>query len=107
MLLDAGARVAADLRLVDARGLRIDESPLTGESHPAQKRAESTAIEDTVLADRTNLAFSGTLVTGGQGRGLVVATGMSTEVGRIVGLTRGARQSLSICTRPKPLAACP
>lgn len=91
VLLDAGARVAADLRLVEARNLRIDESPLTGESHPVDKQAESTATEQTVLAERTNLAFSGTLVTGGQGRGLVVATGMATEVGRIVGLTRGAK----------------
>lgn len=91
VLLDAGARVAADIRLVETRNLRVDESPLTGESHPAEKQAQSTAAEETVLAERTNLAFSGTLVTGGQGRGLVVATGMATEVGRIVGLTRGAK----------------
>lgn len=91
VLLDAGARVAADLRLVETRSLRVDESPLTGESQPVDKQIASPVTQEAALAERTNLAFAGTLVTGGQGRGLVVATGMATEVGRVVGLTRGAR----------------
>ena len=93
VLLEAGGRVPGDLRLVAAHGLRIDESPLTGESSPAEKQAGSVLPLETTLADRTNLAYSGTMVTSGQGRGLVVATGMATEVGRIVGLTRQTRSS--------------
>lgn len=91
VLLDAGARVPADLRLAESHGLRIDESPLTGESSPTEKHADAVLVPDTGLADRTNLAYSGTLVTGGQGRGVVIATGMATEVGRIAGLTRGTK----------------
>ncbi|OBS09142.1 cation-translocating P-type ATPase [Acidihalobacter prosperus] len=80
--LEAGDRVPADLRLLQARNLRIDESSLTGESLPADKRIDPLT-EATPLADRRNMAYSGTLVVSGQGAGLVVATAAGTELGRI------------------------
>ncbi|HEV7266449.1 MAG TPA: HAD-IC family P-type ATPase [Falsiroseomonas sp.] len=85
VLLEAGDRVPADLRLTRARGLRIEEAALTGESLPADK-ALATVAAEAALGDRTSMAFSGTLVTAGQGLGVVVATGPSTELGRVSGL---------------------
>ena len=82
VLLQSGDKVPADLRLVSLRELQIDESALTGESLPVVKE-ESLLPPDTVLADRRNLAYSGTLVTYGQGVGVVVGTGTATEIGRI------------------------
>jgi|TARA_R110000868_G_scaffold320720_3_gene581677 Ca2+-transporting ATPase len=82
ILLQSGDKVPADLRLIRSRDLQIDESTLTGESAPVQK-APDTLPTDTPLAERRNLAYSSTLVTYGQGRGIVVATGEKTEVGRI------------------------
>jgi len=82
VLLQSGDRVPADLRLIRCRDLQVDESTLTGESVPVQKGADPLPTE-TPLADRRNLAFSSTLVTYGQGRGVVFATGAKTEVGRI------------------------
>jgi len=82
VLLQSGDKVPADLRLFQSRDLQIDESTLTGESVPVQKNPE-TLPEQTPLAERRNLAFSSTLVTYGQGRGVVFATGGKTEVGRI------------------------
>jgi Ca2+-transporting ATPase len=85
VLLQAGDRVPADLRLFQARGLQVDESALTGESAPVHKHTDRLALE-TILADRKNLAFAGTLVTGGHGEGVVWATGDRTETGRIAWL---------------------
>jgi magnesium-transporting ATPase (P-type) len=82
VLVEAGERVPADLRLLRARGLAIDEAPLTGESVTAAKREIAVAPE-APLGDREGMAFSGTLVTTGQGTGVVVATGQRTEIGRI------------------------
>ena len=82
VVLEAGDRVPADLRIVRARNLRIDEAILTGESVPVDKGSAAVAA-DAALGDRSSLAFSGTLVTEGQGTGVVVATGASTELGRI------------------------
>ena len=82
VLLEAGDRVAADLRLIRARNLRIDEAVLTGESVPVDKGI-APASAGAPLAERTGMAFSGTFVTSGQGRGVVVATGAGTELGRI------------------------
>ena len=82
LLLDAGDRVTADARLLSARGLRIDEAALTGESVPADKRAEADA-PDTVLAERSSMVYSGTLVTQGTATAVVVATGRRSEIGRI------------------------
>ena len=85
VLLEAGDRVPADLRLVETRGLTIDEAVLTGESLPVEK-STAEVMESVPLGDRTCMAFSGTLVTYGQGKGVVVATGEETEIGRISGL---------------------
>ncbi|MEX0732281.1 MAG: cation-transporting P-type ATPase [Aquisalimonadaceae bacterium] len=82
VILQSGDRVAADLRLLRVRDLRIDESMLTGESLPADKSVELMA-ENAMLGDRLNLAYSGTLVNYGHGTGVVVATGDATEIGRI------------------------
>ena len=85
VLLEAGDRVPADLRLLQVRGLQVQEALLTGESVPVDKQLDAVAA-DAPLGDRSCLAFSGTLVTAGQGRGLVVGTGADTEIGRISGL---------------------
>ena len=82
VLVQSGDKVPADLRLISIRELQIDESALTGESIPVVKE-ELLLPADTVLADRRNLAYSGTLVTYGQGVGVVVGTGAATEIGRI------------------------
>jgi magnesium-transporting ATPase (P-type) len=88
VLLEAGDRVPADLRLIRARGLLIDEALLTGESMAAEKQEDPVA-PDAALGDRRCLAFSGTLVAAGQGTGVVAATGGDTEIGRISALIRG------------------
>ena len=85
VLLEAGDKVPADLRLIRAHGLQIEEAILTGESVPVDK-STSPVAEGSALGDRTCMAFSGTLVSSGQGRGLVVATGARSEIGRISGL---------------------
>lgn len=85
VLLASGDKVPADLRLIRNRDLQVDESALTGESVASQKHIEALPA-DTVLADRANLAFAGTLVTYGTAEGVVVATGDATETGRIAGL---------------------
>ena len=85
VLLEAGDKVPADLRLMEAAGLRIEEAILTGESVPAEKFTQPVAAE-TALGDRSCMAFSGTLVAGGTGRGVVVATGAKTEIGKISGM---------------------
>jgi magnesium-transporting ATPase (P-type) len=85
VLLEAGDKVPADLRLLTAHGMSIQEAILTGESVPVDKNIKAVAIE-APLGDRACMAFSGTLVTSGQGKGVVVATGSHTEIGRISGL---------------------
>jgi magnesium-transporting ATPase (P-type) len=88
VLLEAGDKVPADLRLIRSSGLRIQEAILTGESVPAEK-ATAPVAPDAALGDRSSMAYSGTMVTAGQGRGLVAATGAATEIGRISGLLAG------------------
>lgn len=85
VLLEPGDRVPADLRLLKARGLAIEEAALTGESIAAEKE-EGAIAADAPLGDRASLAFSGTLVAKGQATGVVVATGSATEIGRISGM---------------------
>jgi P-type Ca2+ transporter type 2C len=84
LILDAGRYIAADIRLIESANLQIEESTLTGESVPSEKDASFIpADSQTSLGDRVNMAFMSTLVTRGRGVGVVVATGMNTEVGRI------------------------
>ena len=91
VVLAPGSYVPADVRVLEARHLTIDESTLTGESMPVSKSAAAVRREATALADRTGMAFMGTLVTGGSGRGVVVATGPRTELGAIHALLGTAR----------------
>ncbi len=87
ILLAAGDKVPADARIFEVANLEIDESMLTGESIPVRKTID-TLSEGLPLADRTNMAFSGTIVTQGRGKAVVVATGMKTEVGKIARLIK-------------------
>ncbi|MEM4154701.1 MAG: cation-translocating P-type ATPase [Candidatus Caldarchaeum sp.] len=80
--LTAGSKVPADLRLIEAVNLQLDESPLTGESTPVSKTTHPVPME-TAIGDRVNMAFAGTTATYGRGRGVVVATGSLTEFGKI------------------------
>ena len=88
VVLEAGDRVPADLRLFAVKNLKVDESLLTGESVAAEKTT-APVEEKASPGDRTCLAFSGTLVTYGSGRGVVIATGANTEIGRISALLAG------------------
>jgi len=83
VILETGAVVPADLRLIEAVNLKIQESSLTGESVPVDKQTAHLEGEEIALGDRVNMAFSSGMVTYGRGRGVVVATGMKTEVGKI------------------------
>jgi len=84
VILDAGRYVPADLRLLESANLQIEESALTGESVPADKNAQDVHPDpNTPLGDRSNMAFMSTLTTYGRGVGVVVATGMATEIGKI------------------------
>lgn len=93
-VIESGVKVPADLRLLSG-SLQIDESLLTGESVATLKRPNDTPAEDAPLGDRTTMAFAGTMVTKGRGYGVVVATGVSTELGRIA-------SSLSAADAGKP-----
>ena len=85
VLLASGDSLPADVRLLHARNLRVDESALTGESVPVDKHTEAVPAE-AAIGDRLCMGYAGTLVTQGQARAVVVATGASTEIGRIGGL---------------------
>ncbi len=97
LLLESGARVAADVRLLDTQGLRVDESLLTGESLPVDKEEAVEVPRATPLAERRNMVFAGSMVASGRGIGMVVATGLGTEVGAIAG------ELASIEREPTPL----
>jgi len=86
VVLDTGDYIPADLRLIEAINLKSQESALTGESVPVEKTNDLIAGEDVSLGDRTNMAFSSSLITYGRGKGIVVETAMNTEVGKIAGI---------------------
>ncbi|MFO7777627.1 MAG: HAD-IC family P-type ATPase [Nitriliruptoraceae bacterium] len=90
--IEAGEQVPADVRLLEAEGLQVEEAGLTGESHAVDKSTEAVA-QDAALGDRTGMAFMGTTVVAGRGRGVVVATGRATQMGRIADLAGGAEQT--------------
>ncbi len=91
VLLEAGNVVPADLRLTEVADLQAGESALTGESGAIDKQTLSLPAADLPLGDRTNLAYKSSLITRGQGRGVVVATGEQTEIGRIAQLLHGGK----------------
>ncbi len=97
VLLEAGNYVPADLRLLEAVNLRIDEAALTGESVAVQKDASALFETDVPLGDRKNTVFMGTLVSYGRGRGVVISTGMNTQIGMI------AEMLQSVQMEPTPL----
>lgn len=91
LLLKPGSYIAADARLIESHHLSVDESALTGESMPVIKSVQTLTEGDIPLADRTNMVYMGTLVTGGQGLAVVTATGKFTEIGKIQTLVGTAR----------------
>lgn len=96
VLLEAGDVVPADLRLIAAQTLRVEEAALTGESVPVEKQTgvlDVKAGEKVSLGDQTNMAFMNSNITNGRGTGVVVATGMQTEVGRIAGMLNQADET--------------
>lgn len=84
--LEAGDNVPADARLLEAYSLRVQEAALTGESVPTEKDARGVLAEVTPLGDRRTMVYSGTVVSGGHGTAVIVATGMQTELGQIAGM---------------------
>ena len=92
VLLEAGNVVPADLRLIEAAQLTVSEAALTGESQPVEKQIAPLAEAQLPLGDRANMAWKGTLVANGRGTGVVVATGLATELGRIARLLDSAEE---------------
>lgn len=86
VILEAGSVVPADIRLIESANLKIQESALTGETVPVEKDADEVLKPDCFLADRINMAYTSSLITYGRGIGVVIATGMNTEVGHIASL---------------------
>jgi Ca2+-transporting ATPase len=92
VFLEAGNFIPADIRLLDAVNLRIDEAALTGESVPVQKNVEIINDEEASLGDRKNTSFMGTTVTYGRGTGVVISTGMHTQLGMIAGMLQSVEE---------------
>ena len=98
LLLEAGDRISADARLIYTAGFQTQEASLTGESTPVEKDAHVVLPANVPLADRTNMAFMGTIAASGKSRALVVTTGLSTELGRIAGLIQQATVAETVKT---------
>ncbi len=96
ILIESGDKIVADGRLIESTSLMVDESALTGESLPVKKNASVTLANKTPLAERVNCAYSGTFVSGGNGKMIVTATGDNTEMGGVAG-------ELSVKTKQTPL----
>lgn len=97
LAIEAGMLVPADLRLLQSSDLTVNESALTGESMPVEKRADMVVPEDIPLAERATMLYRGSAVTGGTGTGVVVSTGQTTEIGRVQALLSEVR------TPPTPI----
>ncbi len=95
VILGAGDKIVADGRIIESQELKIDESALTGESLAVNKNSQVLLPKDTHLADRVNMAYSGTFVTGGNGKMLITAVGENTEIGKIAKELRGRKEEPS------------
>ncbi|MFR3030089.1 MAG: hypothetical protein ACLTNO_01650 [Blautia sp.] len=89
VMLGDGDMIPADIRLTDSANLKVQEASLTGESVPAEKDADAILPEECLLGDRNNMAYTSGIVTYGRAEGVVVATGMDTEVGNIARMLDG------------------
>ena len=95
VVLDTGDYIPADLRVIEAVNLKAQESSLTGESVPVEKTTKTIEKADVGIGDRTNMLFSSSLVTYGRGKGIVVQTGMNTEVGKIAGMLDNTEKQIT------------
>ena len=95
VVLDTGDYIPADLRVIEAVNLKAQESSLTGESVPVEKTTKMIEKTDVGIGDRTNMLFSSSLVTYGRGKGIVVQTGMNTEVGKIAGMLDNTEKQIT------------
>lgn len=95
IVIDAGRYIPADLRLVESVNLKIEESALTGESVPSDKYSDTITEKDVPLGDQKNMAFSSTLATYGRGIGIVVSTGMDTQIGKIAKMIDEAQNEMT------------
>lgn len=93
VILETGDYVPADIRIIEAVNLKSQEASLTGESVPVEKNAEKIENEEVSLGDRSNMLFSSSLITYGRGKGIVVETGMNTEVGNIAGMLNNVEET--------------
>ena len=98
VLLQAGDKIPADIRLFEAKGCKVMEAALTGESLPSEKTPQALK-GDTALADRTNMVFNGTSVASGTAKGIVVETGLRTELGKINRMLSETAQTETPLTR--------
>lgn len=99
VMIEAGNVIPADMRLIESHSLRIDESSLTGESVPVDKSSRDIKEKEVPIGDQFNMVFKGTLVTNGRARGVVVATGMKTEIGKIANLLQQKELMTPLQTR--------
>lgn len=93
VVLETGDYVPADLRIIEAVNLKVQEASLTGESVPVEKNIEAISDEKVGIGDRTNMLFASSLITYGRGKGIVVETGMNTEVGKIASIINDTNET--------------